>query len=85
MTFLLFVFLAPVVQFPLVFRELRMEGLLVTRWWNKRFEGISQLLQWVKEGKLKYNEAVTNGFENMPKAFIGMLKGSNTGKAVVKV
>nr|CAD7577525.1 unnamed protein product [Timema californicum] len=35
-------------------------------------------------GKLKYRETVTEGFENMPKAFIGMLRGENTGKAVVK-
>nr|CAD7413555.1 unnamed protein product [Timema poppensis] len=33
-------------------------------------------------GKLKYRETVTEGFENMPKAFIGMLRGENTGKAV---
>lgn len=36
------------------------------------------------QGQLKYKETVTNGFENMPKAFIGMLKGENTGKAVVQ-
>nr|CAD7424294.1 unnamed protein product [Timema monikensis] len=34
------------------------------------------------KGKLKYRETVTEGFENMPKAFIGMLRGENTGKAV---
>ena len=27
---------------------------------------------------------MTDGFENMPKAFIAMLKGANIGKAIVK-
>lgn len=34
---------------------------------------------------MKYHEHVTEGFENMPMAFMGMLKGENLGKAVVKV
>jgi len=37
------------------------------------------------QGKLKYKETITSGFENIPKAFISMLKGKNIGKAVVKV
>lgn len=37
------------------------------------------------QGKLKYREHITEGFENTPKAFIGMLKGENMGKAIVKV
>lgn len=37
------------------------------------------------QGKIKYREHITEGFENMPAAFMGMLKGENTGKAIVKV
>lgn len=36
------------------------------------------------QGKLKYRETITDGFLKMPEAFIGMLRGDNTGKAVVK-
>jgi NADPH-dependent curcumin reductase CurA len=36
------------------------------------------------QGKLVYRETVTEGFENIAKAFIGMLRGENVGKAVVK-
>lgn len=62
-----------------------MEGFLVNRWSDRWLEGVNQLLKWINEGKLKYHETVTEGFENMPQAFIGMLKGDSTGKAVVKV
>ncbi|NXX78042.1 PTGR1 reductase, partial [Urocolius indicus] len=75
----------PHLQFPLLFKELRMEGFIVTRWNHRREEGLKALLKWVVEGKVKFHEQVTEGFENMPKAFIGMLKGENLGKAIVKV
>ncbi|NXI01146.1 PTGR1 reductase, partial [Pachycephala philippinensis] len=75
----------PYVQLPMIFKELQMEGFIVSRWDNRREEGMSTLLKWVVEGKMKYHEQVTEGFENMPMAFIGMFKGENTGKAVIKV
>ena len=37
------------------------------------------------QGKLKYRETVTEGFDNMFDAFMGLFTGKNTGKAVVKV
>ncbi len=36
------------------------------------------------QGKIKVRETYTDGFENMPQAFIDMLNGVNTGKAVIK-
>lgn len=36
------------------------------------------------QGKLKYDEQVTEGFDNMFDAFVGLFSGANTGKAVVK-
>lgn len=61
-----------------------MEGFLVTRWLNRWQEGVQQNIKWVKEGKIKYKETVTEGFENMFQAFIEMFQGQNTGKALVK-
>uniref|UniRef100_A0A3B3C803 Prostaglandin reductase 1 n=1 Tax=Oryzias melastigma TaxID=30732 RepID=A0A3B3C803_ORYME len=37
------------------------------------------------QGKLQCREHVTKGFENMPEAFMGMLQGDNTGKAIIAV
>lgn len=62
-----------------------MKGFLVQRWRDRWFEGIKHNLQWLQEGKLVYRETITEGFENMTKALIGLLKGENTGKAIVKV
>ena len=39
----------------------------------------------VADGRIRYREDITNGFENAPAAFIGMLEGRNFGKALVRV
>lgn len=36
------------------------------------------------QGKIRYHEYITEGFEKMPAAFMGMLKGDNLGKTIVK-
>ncbi|KAL4604992.1 prostaglandin reductase 1 [Arapaima gigas] len=75
----------PFIHTHMIFKQLRMEGFLCNRWAHKDKESLQRLLAWVKEGKLKCSEHVTEGFENMPMAFMGMLRGENTGKAIVKV
>ncbi|XP_006027767.1 prostaglandin reductase 1 [Alligator sinensis] len=75
----------PYVQVPMIYQELCMEGFIVSRWNNRREEGLKALLKWVVEGKIKYHEDITEGFENMPAAFMGMLKGDNFGKAILKM
>ncbi|KAM6972079.1 prostaglandin reductase 1-like [Aplochiton taeniatus] len=74
----------PYIHTHMIFKQLRMEGFLVHRWEHKNPEALKKLMGWVREGKLKCSEHVTDGFSNMPAAFMGMLKGDNTGKAVVK-
>lgn len=74
-----------VIQNSVVFKQLKMEGFIVSRWNNRWMEGIRQMLKWIKDGKIKFNETFTEGFENIPTAFIEMLQGKNVGKAVVKV
>ena len=61
-----------------------MEGFLVLRWGDRWEEGIKSMATWIQEGKIKARETVVTGFEKTPEAFIGMLKGENTGKMVVK-
>ncbi|XP_069818200.1 prostaglandin reductase 1-like [Dendropsophus ebraccatus] len=75
----------PYIQPLILFKQLRMEGFIVSRWTDRYIEGQKQLLQWVLEGKVKYHEHITKGFENMPAGFMGMLKGENTGKAIIQV
>jgi NADPH:quinone reductase len=70
--------------FLIVFRA-RLEGFLVSDYVHRFPEAITRLGRWLAEGKLTYREDVTDGLENAPRAFIGMLRGENRGKTLVKV
>ncbi|XP_038126295.1 prostaglandin reductase 1-like [Cyprinodon tularosa] len=75
----------PYPHLTMIFKELKMEGFMVNRWEHKNLESLKRLMAWLKEGKIKCREHITKGFENMPAAFMGLLKGENIGKAVVAV
>jgi NADPH-dependent curcumin reductase CurA len=62
-----------------------MEGFIITDYAAEFSEGVKHLAQWLAEGKLKYVETVVEGFENTPRAFIGLFSGENLGKQIVKV
>ena len=62
-----------------------MQGFLVSDYAHRFDEAAVRLGRWVAEGKIRWREHVTDGLENAPRAFIGMLNGENRGKALVKV
>jgi NADPH-dependent curcumin reductase CurA len=69
----------------LIVYRARMEGFLVTDYAHRFDEAAVRLATWVVEGKIKWREDVTEGLENAPAVFMGMLRGENRGKALVKV
>jgi NADPH-dependent curcumin reductase CurA len=75
----------PRVQPYLVVKSALMQGFIVTDYTARFGEGMNQLGQWLKEGKLKYAENIVEGFENAPQAFLGLFLGENLGKQLVKV
>jgi NADPH:quinone reductase len=68
----------------IVFRA-SMQGFLVSDYAHRFDEAAPRLARWVAEGKVTWREDVTEGLENAPRAFMGMLRGENRGKALVKV
>lgn len=69
----------------LITHQARMEGFLVFQFQNRHELGRQRIARWIREGKLKYREDVVEGIENAPRAFIGMMRGENFGKLLVKV
>ena len=74
----------PRLQPMLLTRSVLMQGFIISNYQSRFGEGIIQLSQWVKEGKLTYKETIVNGFDKLPEAFIALFAGSNTGKMIVK-
>lgn len=69
--------------FNLVYRRARMEGFIVVDYADRFVEATEQLSLWVADGRIRYKTHVVDGFENLPRALIGMFKGENLGKTVV--
>ena len=58
---------------------------VVTEWFKEGREATEELSQWISEGKIKYEETITEGFENAPQGLRDVLSGKNFGKQLIKV
>lgn len=68
----------------LIKKSALMQGFIVGDFADKFPEGAKHLGQWLKEGKLTYEETVIEGFDSIPQAFIDLFTGKNKGKMIVK-
>ncbi|MBL1117679.1 NADP-dependent oxidoreductase [Streptomyces sp. 110] len=64
-------------------KRLRMQGMLVGDHQHLQEQFFQEVGGWIREGKLHYRETVIKGVENAVDAFLGMLRGENTGKMIV--
>jgi NADPH-dependent curcumin reductase CurA len=65
--------------------RIRVQGFIVSDRLDLWPAALAQLSGWFAEGRLKYRETIAHGLENAPRAFIGMLRGENLGKQLVKL
>ncbi|SFP49757.1 NADP-dependent oxidoreductase [Salibacterium halotolerans] len=77
--------IGPRVQPILVKSRALIQGFIVSDYASRFQEGSEKLAAWLSEGKLTYEETMVEGFENVPDAFLGLFKGENLGKQLVKV
>ncbi|MEU6544004.1 NADP-dependent oxidoreductase [Streptomyces sp. NPDC046859] len=63
----------------------RIEGFLVGDHYDLQPQFVQEVGPWVASGELKYRETVVEGIENNLEAFLGVLRGDNTGKMIVKL
>jgi NADPH-dependent curcumin reductase CurA len=76
---------APMLMRNVLTKRLTIRGFIVTDFAPLRADFLRDMSQWVREGKVKYKESVTDGIDNAPTAFMGLLKGANFGKQLVRV
>jgi NADPH-dependent curcumin reductase len=65
--------------------RIKVQGMIVFDWVERYAEANHVLLELVLGGKLKYRESILEGLESAPKGLIGLLKGQNFGKQLVKL
>ena len=65
--------------------RVKLQGFIVFDRSDLYLKAEKKLISWVSAGKIKYDETIQVGLENAPEAFIGLLKGKNLGKQLVKI
>jgi len=71
--------------FNVTTKRLTMKGLIVSDWFDRRDEFEQEVGGYFRSGKLKNKETVVVGIDQAVSAFIGLFKGKNIGKMVVKL
>ncbi|QCI66635.1 NADP-dependent oxidoreductase [Phreatobacter stygius] len=66
-------------------KRLTFRGFIVRDFADQAKDFFTDMSAWLRDGKVKYREDVVEGLDKAPEAFIGLLKGKNFGKLVIKV
>ncbi|MDQ3379900.1 MAG: NADP-dependent oxidoreductase [Actinomycetota bacterium] len=72
-------------MFMVVTKRLKIQGFIISDHYDRFPEFLARAQDWVRDGRLQYRETVIDGIENAPRAFLGLLRGENIGKMLVKV
>ena len=66
-------------------RSLRMEGFIVSNFIDMVPQFYADMGQWIGAGRIKWQETVHEGIANAPGAFLGLFRGENSGKMLVRL
>lgn len=64
-------------------KELTLRGFLVGSYQHLASEFAQRMAKWLAAGDVRFDQTTVKGLENAPEAFLGLLRGENTGKMIV--
>jgi NADPH-dependent curcumin reductase CurA len=70
---------------PLLVKRALIHGFIVSDHSEREAEFLRDVGAWIKEGKIKYREDIVEGLDNAADAFLGLFRGANVGKLLVRV
>jgi NADPH-dependent curcumin reductase CurA len=68
-----------------VVKRLTLRGFIVLDHNDRLPEFTAEMSGWLREGQIRAAETVVDGLDNAPEALLGMLRGENTGKMIVRI
>lgn len=71
--------------FYAISKQLTLRGFIISEHFDILPQFFADMGKWISEGKIKWKETILEGIENAPKAFIGLFKGENFGKMLVRI
>jgi NADPH-dependent curcumin reductase CurA len=69
----------------IVGKSIKMQGFIVSDFIDMVPSFYADMGQWIREGKIKWQETVLDGIEKAPEAFLGLFSGANAGKMLVRL
>jgi NADPH-dependent curcumin reductase CurA len=69
----------------LIAKRLTVRGFLVADHADLRDQFTEEMAGWLREDRVKYDETFADGIDNAPDAFLGVLRGDNLGKMLVRL
>jgi NADPH-dependent curcumin reductase len=75
----------PRVERYLLVKRARMAGLLIFDYQHRYEEAVARLADWVRGGRLRYREDISDGIENCPGSIAGLYRGENLGKRLIRL
>jgi len=75
----------PLVMHQILVKRLTFRGFIVWDFASQLPQFLADMSAWLREGRLKYKEDITDGLENAPRELIGLLRGTNFGKKLIRV
>ena len=76
---------APQLMVSILVKRLTFQGFIVFDFTSQYGDFMADMSAWLQEGRIKYREDITDGLENAPRELIGLLKGENFGKKIIRV
>jgi NADPH-dependent curcumin reductase CurA len=76
---------APLNVMKLVYWRVRIEGFIMSDWWDEMPGAIAELAGWIADGKVKHREDIRTGFETVPQVFAELFAGTNEGTLLMKL
>ena len=74
----------PLLMRSMLTKRLSMRGFIVFDFASQQPEFLAEVGPLVRDGRIKYREHIVDGLENAPRALIGLLRGENFGKVIVR-
>jgi len=75
----------PLLMRHVLTKRLTLRGFIVSDFAGQQKDFLAEVGPLVRDGRIKYREDMVNGLENAPRALIGLLRGENFGKFIVRV
>lgn len=69
----------------IIYGRINIRGFTVADFIDRRDDFRRDMTEWLRDGRIKYQETVLDGIDNAPRALIGLFEGLNTGKMLVKL